>query len=122
MSLVDINRQWFKSKVGLDVNETPRNLAFCAFTVLPESPEVFVVEDSLKDLRFMDNPLATGFPHVVFYAGAALIVEGVRVGSLCVIDSSPREFNGRDREELFAMGSRASALIAKRYRENVSKK
>jgi len=71
--LVDVNRQWFKSKVGLDIIQTDRNSAFCAYTVLPESPDVLVVSDALSDERFSQNPHVTGFPFIRFYAGVALI-------------------------------------------------
>lgn len=106
MSLVDVNRQWFKSRIGLDVEETHRNYAFCSYTVLPDSPEVLVVGDAAKDARFSDNPLVTGPPFIRFYAGAALIVAGVRVGSLCVIDRVPHEdFDIKHRMNLLDLGN-----------------
>jgi len=73
VTLVDVNRQWFKSKVGLDFIQTDRNSAFCAYTVLPQSPDVLVIADALSDERFSKNVLVTGFPFIRFYAGAALI-------------------------------------------------
>ena len=91
ISLVDDDRQWFKSRVGVDVCETSRNVSFCSWLLLPARPEVIVVPDARADERFRRNPLVTGFPHVRFYAGAPLVAtSGARLGSLCVIDHVPR--------------------------------
>ncbi|WP_080241506.1 GAF domain-containing protein [Spirosoma rigui] len=90
ISLVDDDRQWFKSKLGLKTDETPRDQSFCAHAIL-EPSEVFIVPDARLDDRFADNPLTTGAPNVVFYAGVPLTTgEGHALGSLCVIDSRPR--------------------------------
>mmetsp|Transcript_3321 Transcript_3321/g.9610 ORF Transcript_3321/g.9610 Transcript_3321/m.9610 type:complete len:877 (-) Transcript_3321:642-3272(-) len=94
VSLVEQERQWFKSVVGLQVKETPRSTSFCAWTLIPVNPEVLVVENATLDPRFRDNPLVTGPPHIRFYAGAPLVTaEGYRLGSLCVIDPHPRTFD-----------------------------
>ena len=95
VSLVDGYRQWFKSKVGLDVSETSRDLAFCSHVIAQASDEIFVVCDALEDERFKYSDLVLGGPQIRFYAGAPLIVQGddgckYRIGTLCVIDRRPR--------------------------------
>ena len=90
ISLVDENRQWFKSKQRLPEDETLRDYSFCAHAILNPS-EIFIVPDAREDERFSDNPLTTGQPKVVFYAGVPLVnPEGYPLGTLCVIDNRPR--------------------------------
>ncbi|KQO57354.1 diguanylate cyclase [Methylobacterium sp. Leaf86] len=92
ISLLDDDRQWFKSKCGLNVPDTPREQAFCNYTVLHDS--VFVVPDARADAAFSANALVTGEPFIRFYAGAPLVVAPeTRVGSLCIIDRKPRTLN-----------------------------
>lgn len=99
INLVDAKRQWFKSRQGLDACETPRDISFCGHAVL--SDELMHVSDAWLDPRFADNPLVTGAPQVRFYAGQPLHApDGSRVGTLCLIDSSPRELDGEERELL----------------------
>lgn len=103
ISLVDDERQWFKSRYGLEVEQTDRSVAFCGYTIL--SDENFTVLDARDDPRFARNPLVVGPPFIRFYAGAPLVLGGgERVGSLCVIDSRPREaFSERDDRSLRLM-------------------
>lgn len=90
VSLIDRDRQWFKSKQGLGARETAREVSFCGHTIC--APEVMVVPDARQDPRFADNPLVVGEPHVIFYAGYPLTTPtGARVGTLCAIDHRPRE-------------------------------
>lgn len=92
ISLVDANRQWFKARVGLDVCETPRDVSFCAHAL--GSEDVLLIEDTLRDPHFHDNPLVTGAPQIRFYAGAPLIMrDGLAIGTLCLIDTRPRTFD-----------------------------
>lgn len=100
VSLVDTDRQWFKSGCGLDASETPRDQAFCAYTILDR--QVNYIPDATQDMRTRDNPLVTGEPHIRFYCGAPLIApNGQIVGSLCVIDSRPRpDFSKADQSLL----------------------
>jgi diguanylate cyclase (GGDEF)-like protein len=111
VSLVDRDRQWFKSRVGLDVTETPRDQAFCAHAILtPEVP--LVVADAAKDPRFIDNPLVTGGPGIRFYAGTPLVDEyGKALGTLCVIDVVPRELDAEQLESLQALGRQVVAQL-----------
>ena len=113
ISLVDQDRQWFKSKFGLGASETPREVSFCGHAI--NQTETFYVEDATKDDRFKDNPLVVGNPNVIFYAGTPLIDDkGLAIGTLCVIDNKPRSLSSHQLEQLKIIGDQAIYLIQSR--------
>ena len=92
ISLVDANRQWFKSKQGIDTLETPRDISFCTHAI--EGNEPLIIRNALDDPRFVDNPLVTGEPHIRFYVGIPLKTpSGHNIGTLCAIDQKPRDLS-----------------------------
>jgi GAF domain-containing protein len=116
ISIVDEDRQWFKSKVGVSISETPREIAFCATAI--QQPDVFVVPDTLNDERFRNNPLVVSEPNVRFYAGAPLIDgEGNALGTICVIDRVPREFGTEQQAALKALSRLVLAQLE--FRRNL---
>ena len=116
ISLVDEDRQWFKSKIGISMSETPRQVAFCSVAI--QHPDVLVVPDTLQDERFRDNPLVVSEPRIRFYAGAPLInEEGYALGTLCVIDQSPRQMSSDQKEALQALSRLVLAQLE--FRRNL---
>ena len=113
VSLVDDNRQWFKSCAGLDASETPRDISFCGHAILGN--EVFIIPDATKDERFADNPLVLHEPNIRFYAGCPLrALNGNKLGTLCIIDRKPRSLGEEDIEalqDLAAMVERELAAV-----------
>ncbi|MBE0469834.1 MAG: PAS domain S-box protein [Methyloprofundus sp.] len=102
VSLVDEQRQWFKSKQGLEVCETGRDISFCGHAILGQ--DIFEIEDATQDARFSDNPLVTGEAHIRFYAGAPLITrDGYAIGTLCIIDTQPRKLTDTQKTALLDM-------------------
>lgn len=111
VSLVDRDRQWFKSKVGIDADETPRDQAFCAHAILDPN-QVLVVPNAEADPRFADNPLVTGGPQIRFYAGAPLQTpDGQAIGTLCAIDDQPRELTEEQVQGLQALSRQVVAQM-----------
>ena len=113
ISLVDEDRQWFKADVGLGATQTPRDVAFCAHAILGD--QVFEVEDALQDERFAGSPLVQGAPDIRFYAGAPIsLANGARIGTLCVIDRTPKKLTPIQREVLQQLSVAASQALETR--------
>ncbi|MFC7537257.1 ATP-binding protein [Sphingomonas sp. GCM10030256] len=119
VTVLSSERQLFRGSCGLDVDGTARDVAFCNRTV--EQNDVFVVEDATQDDRFADNPLVTGPPHIRFYAGAPIVVDGgIAVGSLCLIDRKPRQLGERDATRLIMLARTVSDMIELRIGSRVA--
>jgi PAS domain S-box-containing protein len=118
ISLIDADRQWSKSRIGLDASQMPRDHAFCSYAIV-EPDELFVVADMLEDQRFCDNPLVIGDPHIRFYAGAPLSLPGGQaVGTLCVLDRTPRELSPELRDGLRTLARQVVLLLEQRLTIN----
>ncbi|MGA6097866.1 PAS domain S-box protein [Stutzerimonas marianensis] len=117
ISLLDDHRQWFKSRLGLDVNETPRDISFCTHTI--EGQGIFEVADASQDPRFSDNPLVTAAPNIRFYAGAPLTTpDGYNLGTLCVIDRKPRRLSAKQRDALARLSRQIMRLFEERLQSH----
>lgn len=111
VSLVDVNRQWFKSCFGLEAKETGRDVSFCGHAILGDAP--FVIEDATQDERFADNPLVSGAPHIRFYAGVPLVYhDGTKLGTLCIIDTKPRHFSPDEINDLLDLAKIAEQELS----------
>lgn len=113
-SLLDEERQWFKSKIGLDIYETARDVSFCGHTILGH--DVLEICDTLKDTRFLDNPLVLGEPHIRFYAGAPVFVQGLPLGTLCVIDQSPKKLSLSQKQSLKRLALELGSVVELRQK------
>ncbi|WMN11676.1 GAF domain-containing sensor histidine kinase [Marivirga salinae] len=117
VTLVDVDRQWFKSKKGLDVESTPRDVSFCGHAI--NDDEIFVIENTVADKRFFDNPLVTDDPNIRFYAGMPIKSEnGFNLGTLCVIDTKPKKLSELQLNALKILSGQASKLIELRDKKN----
>lgn len=113
-SVIDADRQWFKSRQGLEIAETPRSVAFCDYAI--QQDKLFLVEDAARDPRFQKNPLVTGEPHIRFYAGMPVREpSGYKVGTLCIIDDKPRSLREIDLDVLRSLASIVEDEIERSY-------
>src|SRR6266704_3753750 len=117
ITLVDEDRQWFKSKVGVTINETSRDISFCSHAI--EQSDLFIVPDATLDKRFAKNPLVTSDPKIRFYAGAPLITpDGHALGTLCVIDKVPRELRPDQKQALRVLARHVMTQLELRRRSH----
>lgn len=111
VSLIDANRQWFKSNQGLDATETPRDISFCGHAILGD--DILLIPDATLDDRFSDNPMVVDNPNIRFYAGCPLTISnGSKIGTLCIIDREPRDFSEEDIKLLRDLAAMAEQEIA----------
>jgi GAF domain-containing protein len=112
ISLVDEKRQWIKSRIGLEIEESPRDVAFCAHAISSGESQPLIINDALSDKRFVANPLVTGDPHIRFYAGAPLVTPDKHsIGTLCVIDREPRQLTEKQLQALQALARQVTTKL-----------
>lgn len=110
ISLIDTNRLWFKSKIGMNISGIPRDISFCQYTIIQD--EIFEIENALKDERFQNNPFVLGPPYIRFYAGTPLKTpEGFNVGTLCVFDTEPKILNSKQKMILKVLSNQVIANL-----------
>ena len=118
ITLVDEDRQWFKSKVGISLSETSRDVSMCAHAILQK--DLFIVPDATKDKRFKDNPLVTSSPKIRFYAGMPLVtLGGHALGTICVVDQKPRKLTASQQTALRVLARHTMTLLELRRQSNV---
>lgn len=113
IAILDSKREWFKSCTGLDQKESDRAISFCGHALLVK--ELFIIEDTLKDDRFKDNPMVTGFPFIRFYAGQALLdyKTGKSVGVFCIKDTKPRKLSVQEVGIILDLANKAEIELNK---------
>jgi len=113
ITFVDEERQWLKSRIGLDIAQTPREHAFCTYNILDD--EMLIVEDASTDPRFADNPFVTGEPNIRFYAGSPIqLRDDIFLGSVCILDTKPRQLDEKQKQILTSLGKQVSTLLQMR--------
>src|SRR5450830_173643 len=115
ITLLSSERQWFKSKQGIEIDETPRSWAFCSYAIMKN--DVFMVADAKEDAYFKNNPLVLASPYIRFYADVLIVRQGLPSGSLCVTDREPRILRSSDRQALTDLAGMATDLIQLRWHE-----
>ncbi|MDB5277281.1 MAG: hypothetical protein JWR61_2236 [Ferruginibacter sp.] len=119
ITLIDKDRQFFKSKIGLEEIQTPRDIAFCAHAINNPS-ELMIVPDAREDIRFTDNPLVTGHPHIVFYAGMPLVTPGgYALGTICVIDHQVRDLSANQKKAMRSLANQVVLLLELRTKNEL---
>ena len=120
VNFIDKDRQWFKSKIGINAGETHRNLSICQYAIMGD--KIFEVEDAILDTRFKNNPLVTGYPYFRFYAGQPLIDNGFAYGTLCVMSDKPKKLNDTQKLVLEILAKEVVSQMNLRKKEKETEK